>query len=137
MLMKASARVRFDLRPPAPRPLPALDCAGCRKCCEGDQITLVPSDDASLWRTETLPDGQIALARDSAGNCVYLGPQGCTIHDQTRPAKCSSFDCRAYYLMLERDPAALADRLGRLQNGPVVREGRRRIAEIRKSIAHV
>lgn len=37
-----------------------------------------------------------ALAHKPNADCLYLGPEGCTIH-AWRPNLCRIFDCRLYY----------------------------------------
>jgi len=45
-----------------------------------------------------------ALAhKPNGGPCVYLGADGCTIHDHA-PTQCRAFDCRLYYLDLMAKP---------------------------------
>lgn len=99
--------------------LAPLDCAGCRKCCLGDTITLVPGDDPSLYKTK-LVDGQRILAKGRDGNCVYLGPKGCRIHGR-QPVMCRVFDCRRY---AQAKAGAVETSPGRLA---VIAEGRRRL----------
>ena len=44
------------------------------------------------------------------GDCLYLGPGGCTIHDRA-PAICRAFGCRKYFasLLAQRAPYHGAD----------------------------
>lgn len=46
-------------------------------------------------------DGVVALAWNEDGDCIYVGPEGCTIHAR-RPALCRGYDCRVAYLSLTR-----------------------------------
>lgn len=80
-----------------------VPCGTCRLCCRGDVIMLIPEegDDVSSYEHDivTLPGvgtGAI-LKKNAEGNCVYLGPQGCTIHDRA-PKICRVFDCRRWFL---------------------------------------
>jgi uncharacterized protein len=45
-----------------------------------------------------------ALAhKPNGGACVYLGSNGCTIHERA-PATCRAFDCRVYYMHMKAAP---------------------------------
>lgn len=110
--------------------LPPLDCAGCRKCCLGDTITLLPEhgDNPANYKTR-LVDGKRQLAKGRDGNCVYLGKAGCQIHGRA-PFTCRRHDCRQYFLDAERlGPEAVAARGHR----PGFVEGRRRVELIRQT----
>jgi Fe-S-cluster containining protein len=110
--------------------LPALKCAGCRKCCVGDVIFLTPSDNPANFKTTTL-DGRRVLKRDPKGNCVYLGKAGCQIYGR-QPAMCRAYDCRRAALMIAT--LSKADQEERLATAPEekhpVIEGRKRLKEI-------
>ena len=97
--------------------LPPINCNGCRKCCEGDTITLMAGDDPAQYKTK-LVDGARVLARKKDGNCVYLGSRGCTIYFR-QPVMCRVFDCRRYSM-------AAVD-TGDQQRRRVIAEGRRRL----------
>lgn len=70
----------------------SVPCNGCRACCIGWDVNLQPSDDRDQYDHV---DG--VLAKKPDGSCVYLGPQGCTIHERA-PYVCQRFDCRVFYL---------------------------------------
>lgn len=107
--------------------LPSLDCAGCRKCCLGDTITLLPGDDPAAYKTKLI-DGKRQLAKGRDGNCVYLGKSGCQIHGRA-PYMCRRFDCRQYFLDAERlGEAAVQARLAK----PCFVEGKRRVELLRQ-----
>ena len=74
---------------------PTVPCAGCTRCCHGDAVRLLPADDPAQYRTEPHSDvpGALMLAHKPDGDCFYLGPDGCTIHE-TKPLMCRKFDCR-------------------------------------------
>lgn len=58
-------------------------------------VRLLPDDDASAYITEPhdiLP-GERQLAHNPDGDCVYLTPAGCSIHER-RPRMCRTMDCR-------------------------------------------
>lgn len=82
-------------------------------------------DDPSAYFTRPGPNGERVLARGANGDCVYLGPDGCRIHDR-KPYECRAFDCRAYFSQVETDEEAFDARL----RGPgreVLMEGRARV----------
>lgn len=79
--------------------LPAsVPCNGCTACCRQDRIALNTQrgDDLQNYRWH-LELGQPVLDRKPNGECVYLGPRGCTIHDKA-PDICRRFDCRILFL---------------------------------------
>ncbi len=71
-----------------------LPCDGCRECCRGDAIYLHPEcgDDPGQYRTVPY-NGRLILDHAENGDCTYLGPEGCTIHDSA-PVVCRELDCR-------------------------------------------
>lgn len=114
-----------------PLDLPPLHCNGCRKCCEGDTITLEPGDDASKYET-VLVNGQLQLAKADDGNCVYLGPRGCKIHRQA-PRVCKALDCRQYAHLFETvfTPDQRRQRIENPLTAKVIREGASRLERLR------
>jgi uncharacterized protein len=62
------------------------------------------------------------------GECIYLGRDGCTIHDRA-PAICRAFDCREIFLSKPR-----AERLAMAKSGMVSNEvfsaGRKRLKKL-------
>lgn len=74
-----------------------VPCGSCHLCCRADSIILHPKygDDPSLYETEPEPrfPGMLRLKHKSNGDCIYLGEDGCTIHEYA-PVICRSFDCR-------------------------------------------
>lgn len=62
-------------------------------------------DDPSSYQTATcLTPGKapyLILDRHANGNCVYLGENGCTIHDRA-PFACREFDCREMFKNSDR-----------------------------------
>lgn len=80
----------------------SVPCNGCTLCCHRDMIMLMPEagDDVDSYEHEirTVPGvGSIATVKKGAdGYCIYLGANGCTIHDRA-PTICKSFDCRDLY----------------------------------------
>lgn len=86
-----------------------VPCNGCTLCCRGDAVFLHPElgDDPKSYETESYPhplsgaDAPI-LKHGDDGNCVYLGPAGCTIYDR-RPVMCRAFDCRKFFMSMDRN----------------------------------
>ena len=70
-------------------------------------------------------DPVFLLATKENGECIYLGPSGCTIYDR-RPLLCRSFDCRKHYLILPRQDRDNLVRLG-LSYRAVFNAGRLRV----------
>ena len=118
-----------------PKPTAAVPCDGCRACCFHELIVLHPEDgdDAATYDTMIVPHpmrgGSVAaLKQRSDGACVYLGAEGCTIHDR-RPAICRTFDCR-------RMAALVRSRVDRAQfkrlaaKNPVLQAGRARSVKL-------
>ena len=72
-----------------------VPCNGCRLCCLGDAVRLLPDDDPTKYQTEPHPAirGALMLAHKVNGDCVYLGASGCDIHAD-RPTMCRTMDCR-------------------------------------------
>jgi Fe-S-cluster containining protein len=102
-----------------------IDCGNCRKCCKGHQlIALVEEDNRAEYQCHEFAPGQWAVDRTEDGDCVYLGPQGCTIWGK-HPAVCRAFDCVAFVRRM--DQGAFVDMGPRLDNA-VIREGRKRLA---------
>jgi Fe-S-cluster containining protein len=63
----------------------------------GWEISAGNDDDVSSYEHEPVAHPltgapAIALKRQRNGDCFYLGPTGCTIHDRA-PALCREFDC--------------------------------------------
>lgn len=92
----------------------------CTACCRGDLIFILPDqgDRASDYQTATIADhypdappelaAAVVLAQRENGECVYLGDDGCTIHDRA-PAICRVFDCRKAVPHADKIGAPVAD----------------------------
>lgn len=89
----------------APPALGGAPCVAhaCRKCCFDTEMPLLESDAARLAalghvreRFAVEHDGWLRL-RNERGQCVFLGPKGCTVHD-ARPE-----GCRLYPLVWDAD----------------------------------
>lgn len=109
----------------------AVPCNGCRACCIGDAIRIMPYDNASLYKTEPHPfqPGELMLAHKPNRECWYLGEGGCTIHAD-RPAQCRTFDCRELVRHLGYTQGRKLVAKGGLQ-AMVFRKGRELIARER------
>jgi len=93
-----------------------VPCNGCVACCRNELVVLYPEhgDDLTLEHDKVdTPHGPLhVLKQRENGDCFYLGPQGCTIHDRA-PAICKVFDCRRYFLSMPRaERRQLAQRNG-------------------------
>jgi len=109
--------------------LPKLDCAGCRKCCESDTISLMPGDIAAFYKTDLI-NGKRVLRKGADGKCVYLEKTGCAIYGH-QPTMCRAYDCRAHVLMTRaKGRAAAAERSGNPGKYPGYVEGERRLAAL-------
>lgn len=110
---------------PSESSLPPLKCDGCITCCIKDKVSLMPDEDPAGYRT-VLVDGTHFLERNAEGNCVYLTPTGCSIHER-RPFVCRRYDCRIFAMRMTKLPPL--ERLKRAHlEAPKV--GRRKLAEI-------
>jgi hypothetical protein len=68
------------------------------------------------WAWVTTREGKRlgrALKRLPNGDCIYLGPDGCTIHDHA-PHVCGRFDCRELFLKSDRAGRRQAIKSGKL-----------------------
>ena len=72
-----------------------VPCNGCTRCCRNDAVRLLPGDNPTQYKTEphSIIPSALMLAHESNGDCIYLGKNGCTIHD-TKPLMCREMDCR-------------------------------------------
>ena len=79
----------------------------CRACCRRNLIPLIPQRGDVIWTYEheviaTLAGTVAVLRCAESGDCIYLGPDGCTIHERA-PAVCRAFDCRDLFRRKTRD----------------------------------
>lgn len=103
-----------------------VPCCGCTACCQfGDmpklQPELFPEDIGKYDEIER--DGKIYLQLKANGDCIYLGPEGCTIHE-TRPQACRPFDCISLIGIVIELPAALDVIPPRIMQAAQERSGR-------------
>ena len=67
------------------------------------------------------------------GSCIYLGDNGCTIHDRA-PVVCREFDCRLMYLKFDRPSRRRLERRG-LMTKEVFAAGRARLHTLKEPVA--
>lgn len=111
-----------------------VPCQGCTACCRGEMVVLFPEDgdDPARFEHTEVPSeyGPILVVKHKEnGDCVYLGPQGCTVHDNA-PVVCRKFDCRAYFLSMTRNERRMHEKESIKQGGDksaIFRAGRQRI----------
>jgi hypothetical protein len=96
-------------------PIHHVPCNGCTLCCQGDAVRLEVEDMKMGYRTEPHPyiPGALMIAHKPNGDCVYLGAEGCTIHDRA-PSLCRVADCRSLAIRLNFETATKLHALGRL-----------------------
>ena len=78
-----------------------VPCNGCTHCCRGDAVRIMPHEDLTQYKTEPHPFfvGDYMLAHKVNGDCIYLGENGCTIHE-CKPQQCREMDCRRIAAMM-------------------------------------
>ncbi len=116
--------------------LTEVPCNGCTECCRSNQgLVLHPEqgDDVESYRHVTATDNATGaqvflLATEPNGQCVYLGPSGCTIYHR-RPLLCRSFDCRKHYLILPRQDRDNLVKIG-MSSRAVFNAGRARLKSL-------
>jgi hypothetical protein len=64
-----------------------VPCNGCRACCLHDMIPLMPERGDLIWTYKhevvaTAAGPKAVLQCGETGECIYLGRDGCTIHDR-------------------------------------------------------
>ena len=98
-----------------------VPCGTCHACCRRQWVVINPQagDVPELYDTVEIVDPATgaparALAHQPNGDCVYLGPTGCTIHARV-PAMCRNFDCRVYYAQTMEKPRTVRKNLLRNQ----------------------
>jgi len=84
-------------------------------------IPLMPEHGDRIWTYEhkvvaTAAGPTAVLECGGTGECIYLGRDGCTIHDRA-PAICRAFDCRDLFLSKTRP-----ERLALAESGAVSNE---------------
>jgi uncharacterized protein len=107
-----------------------VPCNGCRACCLHNIIPLMPERGDLIWTYKhevvaTAAGPKAVLQCGETGECIYLGRDGCTMHDRA-PAICRAFDCRELFLSKTRAERLMLAKSGVVSN-EVFSAGRRRI----------
>lgn len=95
-----------------------VPCGGCTACCRNELVVLYPEDGDDLrsfdYDEVEIEDGsKLAVVKQREnGDCVYLGPAGCTIHERA-PLICQHFDCRRYFLSMTRVERRMIEKVSR------------------------
>ena len=106
-----------------------VPCGSCRACCKQDRVVLRENESERFaWHYEGVDR---VLDRRETGECVYLGPAGCRVHDAP-PDICARFDCRVLFLTTPK-----ARRRQRIAENSTMREvydaGKRRIRTLTRN----
>ena len=120
-------------------PSVSVPCGRCQACCKNEAVVLQPAKGDVVesylhWvmdgpiveatalslgiDTKTLP----VLQRKPNGDCIYLGPKGCTIHDRA-PVMCRIFDCRKWYIKFMKSGQQTLHK----KHQPILEAGRKRL----------
>ena len=111
-----------------------IDCGDCHLCCQNGMLVILIDGPDDMWPYKCSPrvaNGEIIRVLDHQpnGDCVYLGPDGCSIHGQ-HPHMCRVFDC-ADFVRLVASKGVLSP-LYILQHS-VIGEGMRRLRAAKES----
>lgn len=122
-----------------------VPCGKCQLCCKTLIVPLAneewqlfdtghpddPTKPAWAWIMDAagVSHGR-ALQRRANGDCVFLGPDGCTIHGRA-PHVCKRFDCRELFLRSDRKGRKKAVKEGKLPKSLFDR-GRELLIQTRK-----
>lgn len=112
----------------------SVPCGSCHSCCRGDVIILMPDkgDVVESYQHDILAlpiVGPIAVvSKGFDGNCIYLGADGCSIHDRA-PVICRTFDCRRLFLSKTRKERRAMVKSG-MASAEVFTAGRKRLASL-------
>jgi Fe-S-cluster containining protein len=95
-----------------------VPCGKCQLCCKTLIVPLAQEEYEKYdwaWVVNAKTGERLgrALKRQSNGDCVYLGEQGCTIHGRA-PHVCQRFDCRELFLKSDRAGRRQAIKSGKL-----------------------
>lgn len=105
-------------------PIAQVDCGDCHACCKRELVPLMPDDNPALYETEEHPIAGLILTRRPNGDCVHLGPDGCTVYPN-HPIVCRAFDCAEQFRKSSRADRRHMLKLG-LADREVFAQGRRR-----------
>jgi hypothetical protein len=83
----------------------AVPCGECHACCTGFvNAQLYPHEIKLNFKTKfSKSENRYHLKHKPNGECTYLVPQGCSIHDRV-PTVCRTFDCRFMGFFNIKDP---------------------------------
>jgi len=115
-----------------------VPCGDCRLCCRGDVIMLLPEQGDVVESYQhivvDLPEGRGAIvAKGADGNCIYLGMNGCTIHERA-PFICRIFDCRRWFLSRTRRERRMMVKAG-VADAAIFEAGRKRLSSLERADA--
>ena len=108
-----------------------VPCNGCTACCRGRLLRpLEPKKgDVVAEYKHLLAGGKVpVLAWSESGDCIYLGPGGCTIYKR-RPSLCRGYDCRVQYLSMTSRQRKTSVRVG-LHQEEMFRAAKRRLSTL-------
>lgn len=95
-----------------------VNCGSCRHCCKNELVFMTEHDDQALYAgvlvsvVHPMTGKRVnALPHKPNGDCIYLGPLGCTIHGK-HPYICRIYDCATAYSIVPR-----AERRRRMKAG--------------------
>lgn len=114
-----------------------VPCGPCHACCRHELIVLLPDEGDIVESYDHvvmfIPGaGETPYLRQKKnGECIYLGRDGCTIH-QRRPHICKIFDCRMFYLSKSRAERQ-ALRAGSQTTAAIFNAGRTRLKTLNLS----
>lgn len=114
-----------------------VPCGNCRACCSHEAIVLHPQHGDDIGSYETMDavhpltlEPVKALKQKPNGECVYLGAEGCTIHERA-PVICREFSCVGLWLSLMEMSRNDRRRARRVLGGPVLEAGKARARKTR------
>lgn len=101
--------------------LVSVPCGSCHLCCRlMTPILPEKGDNPKDYQTAIcISPGKapyMILDRRDNGDCIYLGHDGCTIHDHA-PWTCRTFDCRDLFRNSDRPGRKLAVKRGEVAPG--------------------
>ena len=110
----------------------AFNCTRCSRCCANKRIQTNPYEIARLARRFGMTTGTFAarwtvggagsvLRKTETGACVFLGPEGCTVHSD-RPLVCRLFPLGRYINENGVERFSLVEE-GMLPAGEITRDG--------------
>jgi Fe-S-cluster containining protein len=77
-----------------------VPCNGCTACCRQQIVRLTGGDMQNMAIYDWRQIGEFRVLNNKPnGECVHLGPGGCTIYEQ-RPLVCRTYDCRKQFKIL-------------------------------------